>query len=204
MKQKNPTKRQKQILEFIYNSIETNGFPPSLQEFNAKFGFKSNQAIIDHLSALEKQKLIKREEGSARGLKILPLGYDAISKDPLIRIAGVSAAGTPIQSIEKNEWVKIQSGFRRYDDVFIVEINGNSMIGAGIYDQDKVLIKRSDGYKTGDIVLARIGDEITLKRFVHEDGRAYLKPENPACRDIAITHETYFLGKFIKNLGAKI
>jgi repressor LexA len=199
-----PTKRQKEILGFIYNSIETNGFPPSLQDFNNKFGFKSNQAIIDHLKALEQKKLIKREEGSARGLKILPFGYQAIKKQPLMQIAGATAAGSPIQMIEKNEWVAMPSGHRKYDDVFIVEINGNSMIEAGIYDGDKVLIKKSEEYKTGDIVLARIADEVTLKTFIHEDGRVYLKPANPACRNIAITHETYFLGKYIKNLGAKI
>ncbi len=198
------TNRQREILEFVYSSLSTNGFPPSLQDFNDKFGFKSNQAIIDHLSTLEQKKLIKREVGSARGITILPLGYNILNKEVLIRVEGAVAAGVPIQMIEQNEWIKMPSGHRKYEDVFVVEINGNSMVEVGIYDGDKVLIKKENEYKSGDIVLARIADEVTLKTFIHEDGRVYLRPENPACRNIAITHETYFLGKFIKNLGAKI
>lgn len=195
------TERQKEILEFIYNSIETNGFPPSLEDFRNNFGFKSNQAAIDHLAALERKSLIKREEGSARGLVIQPLGYNTINKEPLVRIAGVTAAGPTVEMIEQNEWVAMPSGYRKCDDVFLVEVNGNSMIEVGIYDGDKVLVKKANEYKSGDIVLARIGDEVTLKTFTYKDGRTYLKPENPACRIIAITEDTYFLGKFIKNLG---
>lgn len=194
------TPRQKEILEFIYNSFKTNGYSPTLEEFNGKFGFKSNQAIIDHLAALEKKNLIKKEENSARSIVIRPLGYESINKEPLVRVAGVTAAGPTIEAIEQNEWVDMPSGYRMYEDVFVVEVYGNSMIEVGIYDQDKVLIKKEKEFKSGDIVLARIGDEITLKTFIHKDGRIYLKPENPACRIIAITHDTYFLGKYIKNL----
>lgn len=198
------TKKQREILVFIYSSIETNGYPPTLVEFKEEFGYKSNQAVLDHLKSLEQKRLIKKEENSARSLAILPLGYDIIKKEPLIRLAGVSAAGTPIQAIEQTEWITMPSGYRKYEDIFIVEINGNSMIEAGIYDRDKVLIKKANEYKNGDIVLARIGDEVTLKTFVHQDGRVFLRPENPACRNIPITHETFFIGKFIKNLGSLI
>lgn len=194
------TKRQKEVLEFIYSSFRTNGYSPTLEEFNLKFGFKSNQAIIDHLTALERRGLIQKEEGSARSIVIKPLGYEALKKEPLVRIAGVTAAGPTIEAIEQNEWTDMPSGYRMYEDVFVVEVYGNSMIEAGIYDRDKVLIKKEKEYKSGDIVLARIGDEVTLKTFIHNEGRIYLKPENPACRIIAITHETYFLGKYIKNL----
>ncbi len=194
------TARQREILEFIYNSFKTNGYSPTLEEFNVKFGFKSNQAIIDHLSALESKNLIKKEENSARSIVIKPLGYESINKEPLVRIAGVTAAGPTIEAIEQHEWTEMPSGYRMYEDVFVVEVYGNSMIEVGIYDRDKVLIKKEKEYKNGDIVLARIGDEVTIKTFTHKDGRIYLKPENPACRIIPITHETYFLGKFIKNL----
>ena len=194
------TSRQKEILGFIYTSFKNNGFSPTLEEFNQKFGFKSNQAILDHLAALEKKDFIKKDENSARSVVIKPLGYEIIKKEPLVRVAGVTAAGPTIEAIEQDEWTEMPSGFRMYEDVFVVEIYGNSMIEAGIYDRDKVLIKKEKEYKNGDIVLARIGDEVTLKTFTLKDGRSYLKPENPACRIIPITHETYFLGKFIKNL----
>lgn len=75
------------------------------------------------------------------------------------------------------------------------------MIEADIYDGDHVLIKKADEYKNGDIVLARQGDDVTLKRFVYDKGRTYLKPENPACKIIPITHDTFFIGKMLTNLG---
>lgn len=195
------TKRQKELLLAIYDSIKNEGFPPTFEELKEKLNISSNQAIIDHLNALEKKGLIKKEEGTARGIIIKPLGYEAIKREPLVRIAGAIAAGPAIAAIEQNEWLTMPSGFQKYEDVYIVKVNGNSMIEAGIYDGDNVLIKKANEYKSGDIVLARIGDDVTLKTFTHKDGRTYLKPENPACRDIAITHDTYFLGKFIKNLG---
>jgi len=200
MVKKSITARQKEILDFIYVSCKNNGFPPTLEEFNQEFGFKSNQAIIDHLVSLEKKNYIKKGENSARSIVIKPLGYEVINKEPLVRVVGVTAAGPSIEAIEQHEWTEMPSGFRMYEDVFVVEIYGNSMIEVGIYDRDKVLIKKEKEYKNGDIVLARIGDEVTLKTFTHKDGMIYLKPENPACRIIPITHETYFLGKFIKNL----
>ena len=75
------------------------------------------------------------------------------------------------------------------------------MIEANIYDGDYVLLKEEKEYRNGDIVLARMGDDVTLKRFVYNNGCTYLKPENPACRNIPITHDTYFVGKMIANLG---
>jgi len=195
------TKRQKELLNIIYNHIRSSGYPPTFDEMKLELDVSSNQGVIDLLSALEKNKFIQRKEGSARGILILPQGYNEIKKDPLVKVVGATAAGSTIQAIEQDEWVAMPSGYKKYDDVFIVEINGNSMIGIGIYDRDKVLIKKSDEYKNGDVVLARIGDEVTLKTFIHEDGRVFLRPENPACRNIAITHETYFLGKMITNLG---
>jgi repressor LexA len=202
-KQKNQTpitERQKQILEAIYSSLRNEGYPPSFEELKNKLNISSNQAIIDHLQALENKNLIKREQNSARSIVLKPLAYEFIKKEPLVRIAGITAAGPTIEAIEQHEWTNLSSGYRMYEDVFVVEVYGNSMIEAGIYDRDRVLIKKAKEYKSGDIVLARIGNEVTLKTFIHKDGRIYLKPENPACRIIAITHETYFLGKFIKNL----
>lgn len=194
------TKRQKELLQIIYDSIKNEGYPPTFDEIKNALNVKSNQAIIDLLDALEKKKVIERSEGSARGIVIKPLGYERLNKKPLLPMAGVTAAGPAIEAIEQQEWVEMPSGYRMYEDVFIVEIYGNSMIEVGIYDKDNVLIKKEKEYKSGDIVLARIGNEVTLKTFIHKDGRIYLKPENPACRIIPITHETLFLGKFIKNL----
>jgi len=116
-------------------------------------------------------------------------------------MAGVTAAGPAIEAIEQHEWIDMPNGYQKCENVFIVKVAGSSMIEADIYDGDHVLIKKADEYKNGDIVLARQGDDVTLKRFVYDKGRTYLKPENPACKIIPITHDTFFIGKMLTNLG---
>lgn len=197
------TKRQKELLRIIYKHIEINGYPPTLEDMRDKLKVSSNQAVLDFLKSLETKKLIKRDEGEARGIQILPQGYDTIGKDTLVRVVGVTAAGPAIEAIAQNEWLPLPSGYKKYDNVFVVQVSGNSMIEANIYDGDAVLIKEQREYKSGDIVLARIGDDVTLKTFIAKDRKTYLKPENPACRIIAITEDTYFLGKMIANLGKR-
>lgn len=198
-----PTKRQKELLQIIYKHIEGSGYPPTLEEMREKLSVSSNQAVLDLLKSLEIKRLIKRDEGEARGIQILPQGYDAIGKDALVRVVGKTAAGPATEAITQNEWMPLSSGYKKYDNVFVVQVNGNSMIEANIYDSDAVLIKEQREYKSGDIVLARIGDDVTLKTFIAKGGKTYLKPENPTCRNIAITEDTYFLGKMIANLGKR-
>lgn len=200
MSKRRVTKRQKEILCAIYDSLQTDGYPPTFEKLKEILNINSNQAIKDHLNSLQLKGLIQKEEGTARGLVIKPLGYEAINRAPLVRIVGHSAAGPAIQAIEQNEWVNMPSGYQKYEDVFIIKISGNSMIDVGIYDGDSILIKKEKQFKSGDIVLARIGDDVTLKRFVFDNGRTYLKPENPGHRIIPITHDTVFLGKYITNL----
>src|SRR3989338_7559667 len=97
---KNITQKQKVVLELIYNSIKDCGFPPSLVDLKEKLGVSSNQAILNFLDSLEKGGCIKRSEGKrqARGIKILPLGYKIMEKEPLIQMVGISQAGSFIQS----------------------------------------------------------------------------------------------------------
>ncbi|HLB95367.1 MAG TPA: transcriptional repressor LexA [Patescibacteria group bacterium] len=197
------TKRQKELLKIIYKFIEDTGYPPSFEEMKDKLNVSSNQTVLDFLKSLESRGLVKRGAGEARSLTITNLGYASIEKQPLVNIVGTTAAGPAIEAIKQNEWTQLPSGYEKCDNVFIVKVKGNSMIEANIYDGDAVLIKKANEYKSGDIVLARMGDEVTLKRFFHDNGRTYLKPENPACRIIAITHDTYFLGKMIANLGKR-
>jgi len=203
MQQRRVTKRQKELLRFVYKFFADSGYPPSFEEIKDKLEISSNQAVIDHLKSLENKGLVKREPGDARGLAITKLGYAAIEKPPLVNIVGVTAAGPAIEAIAQNEWMTLSNGYKKYDNVFVVQVSGNSMIEANIYDGDSVLIKDQREYKSGDIVLARIGDDVTLKTFIAKDGQTYLKPENPACRIIAITEDTYFLGKMIANLGKR-
>ena len=210
---KNITQKQKVVLELIYNSIKDCGFPPSLVDLKEKLGVSSNQAILNFLDSLEKGGCIKRSEGKrqARGIKILPLGYKIMEKEPLIQMVGISQAGSFIQSFAESfeKWVSLPSvavlneDIRQAEDnVFIIQVNGDSMINAGINDGDVLLIKKTEQFRSGDIVVARSDDGTTVKRFVAEsDGRAYLKPENPNYKIIPIFEDTYFDGKVIANLS---
>lgn len=203
------TPKQKKVLELIYNFINTSGFPPSLADLKSALDVVSNQAVLNFLKALENKGYIAREKGEARGIKILPLGYKALSKDQLIPMVGESAAGPFFETLEDTlfNWTTLpgevlsNEKVKQSEEVFIIKVKGDSMINANINDGDMLLIKKTREFKSGDVVVARSDDGTTVKRFVAEpDGRAYLKPENPAYKNIPIFEETIFEGKVIINL----
>jgi len=204
------TPKQKRVLEIIYNTLEENSYSPSLADLRRALNVSSNQSVLNFLKSLEQKKLIKRNEGEARGITILPLGYKFLNKNPLAPFLGVSSAGPFVESLETLEnWIPLKGKVleneavnQLKEDVFIIKVNGDSMINAEIYDGDILLVKKTNEFKSGDIVVARSDDGTTIKRFVAEpDGRAYLKPENPAYQNIPIFEETIFDGKVILNLS---
>lgn len=204
------TPKQKKVLELIYNSLEEEGFPPTLADLKEKLGVASNQSVLNFLDILEKKEHIKREENQARGIKILPLGYKEIGKNPLIKMAGISAGGSYVESfantftffplaekVLENEKIN-----KSKDNVFVIQVVGDSMINAGIDDGDSLLVKESKEYKSGDIVIARTDIGTTVKRFIADGGKRYLQPENPAYEKmIIIPGEVQFQGKVILNLS---
>ncbi len=204
------TSKQKSVLELIYSSLETSGFPPTLADLREELGLASNQSVLNFLEALEKKECIKREEGQARSILILPLGYKEIGKDPLVKMAGYSAAGPYLESfLETFTFIPIETKVlenekinRAKDSVFVIQVIGDSMINAGINDGDNLLIRESKEYKSGDIVLAETEEGATVKKFVAEGGKRYLEPQNPAYqRMIIIPGEVRFRGKIILNLS---
>lgn len=207
---KNITKKQKKVLEFIYETIKFSGYPPTLVEIKEMLGVSSNQSVLNFLVSLEKKGYIKKEENIARGLNILPLGFKILEKDPLISMAGKSAAGAYIETMEIfGEWMTLPSAVEKEivkqtkEDVFVIQVHGDSMINANINNGDALLVKKTREFKSGDIVVARSDEGTTVKRFIAEaDGRSYLKPENPAYKNIPIFEDTIFDGKVIMNLSA--
>jgi len=204
------TEKQKNVLELIYNSIYSSGFPPTVADLKEELGVSSNQSVLNFLEILEKKECIKREEGQARGIKILPFGYKEIGRDPLIKMAGYSSAGPYLESfIETLTWLPISEKVfenekinKAKDDVFIIQVIGDSMINAGIDDGNNLLIKKSKEYKSGDIVLAETNDGATVKRFIADGGKRYLYPENPNYeKKVIIPGEVRFNGKVILNLS---
>lgn len=203
------TPRQKQLLKIVYQYIKDTGYPPSFEEMRESLAVSSNQSIVDLLKKLEINGFISKAEASARSLKILPLGYKILSKNYLAPVAGISAAGPYIESfVEVNfHWVELPSEIpnekiKQSDDVFVIQVSGDSMINVGIDDGDMLLIKKSKEFKSGDIVIARSDDGFTVKRFIADGGKRYLKPENPAYQNMPIIPgEIYFEGKVILNLS---
>jgi len=204
IKNKTITKRQKELLSIIYNYIKNEGYPPTFEEMREKLNVSSNQSVIDLLNKLERQKIIKRNPSIARSIAILPFGYEILGKPPLAPFLGISSAGAPIDAIEiSGDWQQLSSDVAKFsNEVFLLKISGDSMINAGIDNGDVVLVKREKEFISGNIVLARIGDEVTVKRFISDDKPPYiyLKPENPKYEIIAATHEMKLEGKVISVL----
>jgi repressor LexA len=198
------TKRQKELLSIIYRYIEETGYPPTFEEMRESLGVASNQSVIDLLRHLERKKIIKREESTARSIAILPLGYKALGKPPLAPFLGITSAGMPLQAIEvPGEWQSISSEVAKLEgEVFLLKISGDSMINAGIDDGDIVLVKSQKEFVSGDVVLADISGEKTVKRFISEDKPPYLylKPENPRYKIIYFTEDVTLEGKVISIL----
>jgi repressor LexA len=201
-KEEGLTKRQKQTLMFIYKSIRSCGFPPTLENLREELGVSSNQAVLDLLKILENKKYIKKKEGMARGLKITQKGYDELKVSTYVPMVGVTSAGPFMETLEQyGEWKRLSGEIAKLTDkVGLFKVNGDSMVGAGINDGDIVVVKEDSEFKNGDIVLARNEDGTTIKRFVSANGKTYLAPENPKYDKIPITPETRLVGKVISKL----
>jgi repressor LexA len=185
------TKRQKQVLRVLYDHINGSGFPPTLAELRDEMNVVSNQGVLDILFALENKKCIKREEGSARAIKILDHGFKELGVNVLIPVVGDTSCGAFVEAIEQSgTWQVVSDEIERLEQVYFVKARGDSMIGAGIDDGDLVLIRDSKEFTSGKIVLAEhpcYGT--TIKRFIYQNKSPYryLKPENPKYEIIIFT-----------------
>ena len=166
------TPRQREILDFIRNSLDVLGAPPTRAEIANAFGFASANAAEEHLKALAKKGNIVLEPGSARGIRLVEqLGL------PLI---GSVAAGSPLLAAE-NQRGRVQmdaSLFSPRAD-YLLQVRGNSMSGVGILDGDLLAVHKTAEARDGQIVVARLGDEVTVKRLSRREGRIELLAENP-------------------------
>ncbi|MFH1656312.1 MAG: transcriptional repressor LexA [Candidatus Nealsonbacteria bacterium] len=204
MKRERITKRQKELLFILYEYIKEEGYPPTFQEMKDRLNVYSNQSIIDLLEKLKNNNFIKRNNSAARGISILPLGYKVLGKPSLVAFLGVTSAGAPIEAVEiPGEWEEVSHDLSKFkNDVFLLKISGDSMINAGIDDNDVVLVKSQKEFVSGDVVLAQIRDESTIKRFISDDKPpfVYLKPENPKYDNIVFNEEMEMKGKVISVL----
>lgn len=195
------SKRQIDLLLIVYQHIEKTGYPPTFEGMREGLGVSSNQSVAELLQKLEEKKLLKREEGTARGITILPTGYEALGKPPLVPFVGAAAAGAPIEALEiTGEWQPLSKEIAQLkNETLLLKVSGNSMINAGIDDEDVVLVQRQKEFLSGDVVLARHEDGVTIKRFISDDTPPfiYLKPENPAYEVIPVNETTRLEGKVV-------
>ncbi len=176
------TNRQREILEFIESYMSLNGYPPTYREIADFFGIRTPRGVQQHLKALEKKGIIKLSKGKARSIKIVRNQHEYGL--PLI---GISSAGFPIESEPLyNKKIIIDPRLTGTDKGFIVKVSGESLSGIGIHDGDMVVISQDATPVDGDIVLARVNGEITLKILKKLTHGVRLKSANPDYPDIEI------------------
>ncbi|HLR80483.1 MAG TPA: transcriptional repressor LexA [Bacillota bacterium] len=194
------SKRQEAILDFIKDEVHTKGYPPSVREIAEAVGLASSSTVHGHLSRLENKGYIRRDPTKPRAIEILDASEESnIPKDraryaPLI---GKVTAGLPITAVENiEEFIPIPSSTAQVNDnLFVLSIEGESMIDAGIYDGDLVIVKQQNTAENGDIVVAMTEeDEATVKRFFKESNHIRLQPENEAMEPLIYDNVT-ILGK---------
>jgi len=167
------TERQKEIYEFIREKIESRGYGPTVREIGEAFDIKSPNGVMCHLKALEKKGLIIREEHAARAIKLVDHRRPGLG----LPILGTVAAGSPILAEATDEHLEFGDLFGG-PNRFVLKVTGNSMIENHIQDGDFVVIRKQETAENGDTVVARVDNEVTLKRFFREKDRIRLEPAN--------------------------
>ena len=191
------TIRQQKILDFIVSYIKDNGYPPTVRDIARKFEMSSKGAY-DHMVAIEKKGYIRRDPTKPRAIELLDF-VQRDSQEPVINVPviGRVAAGEPLLATENIErTITISSDMIRTEEPFALRVKGDSMIGAGILEDDYVIVRQQQSAEQGDIVVALIGDEATVKKFYKEDNHIRLQPENPSMAPIIVKDVT-ILGKVI-------
>ncbi len=182
------TERQQSILDFINDYVQENGFPPSVREIGGHFGIYP-ATVQDHISALERKGYLQKKRFQSRTLSVAPSSRRSSAERagiPGIPIVGKVAAGEPLLAQENIEDVIQLPKDWAPQGAFLLKVQGNSMEGAHILDGDYVLVHPQETAANGEIVVALIGDEATVKRFHRSDRGITLKPENPKYRPIEI------------------
>jgi repressor LexA len=199
------SEKQFQIFQYIIDSIRNIGYPPSVREIAEAVGLSSSATVHSHLKKLEELGYIRRGKGSSRTIEILNSAYKSSDNNEndlrditLIPIVGDVAAGTPILAQENiEEYFPVTSDFiKDTNEVFMLKVKGDSMINAGILDRDYIIVRKQAIARNGEIIVALIEDEATVKRFLRTDKVIKLVPENDFMKPIIVNNVT-IVGKVI-------
>jgi repressor LexA len=180
----NLTKKQKEILDFITQFIQTNDYAPSYREIAEHFGLSSTATIHEHVKALEDKGLLASTSKVARSLEIVKHRFGKSIELPL---AGLIAAGEPIEAIEERETIAIPSHMVKDENSYVLKVKGESMIEEGILDGDYVVVERNFYPKNGDVVVALLDNTYaTLKKYYREKDHIRLQPANKTMKPLYV------------------
>ncbi|WZL83130.1 transcriptional repressor LexA [Vallitaleaceae bacterium 9-2] len=192
--------KQRRILDFIRNEQLNKGYPPSVREICEAVGLKSTSTVHGHLERLEKKGYIRRDPTKPRAIEIMEDGFTPIRHEMInIPIVGKVAAGEPLLAIEHIEdYFPIPADYISGNDenLFMVQVQGDSMINAGIFNDDMLIVRQQEVADNRDIVVALLDDSVTVKTFYKEKNIIRLQPENDSMAPIYV-HDVKILGKVV-------
>jgi len=192
------TKKQTEILEYIKSQILNKGYPPSVRDICTAVNLKSTSSVHAHLETLEKNGYIRRDPTKPRAIEIIDDNFNLTRREVVnVPLIGQVAAGQPLLAVENiTGYFPIPAEFIPKEEVFMLNVKGESMVNAGIYDGDQIIVKQQSTASNGEIVVALVDDSATVKRFYKENGHICLQPENDFMEPI-IVDSCEIIGKVI-------
>ena len=195
------TPKQQEILEFIKESIVNRGYPPAVREICEAVHLKSTSSVHSHLETMEKNGYIRRDPTKPRAIEIMDDNFNLTRRELVnVPIVGTVTAGEPILAVENIEgYFPISPEFLKNKQTFMLKVRGESMINAGIYSGDYILVEETPVASDGEIIVALVEDSVTVKRFYKEEDHFRLQPENDSMDPILVPMNTPFsiVGKVI-------
>ncbi len=193
----NLTKRQQEIFDFVKQYVSDHGYPPTVRDIGKAIGLASSSTVHAHLANLEKLGMLRRDPTKPRAIEVLKDKARLAVTPAGLPVVGQVAAGQPVLADENiEEYVPVPGSAGGDDGEFVLRVKGDSMKDAGILEGDFVIVRKQETAGDGDIVVALVGEEATVKRFFHEDDHVRLQPENEAMEPIR-TREAQVLGRVV-------
>lgn len=195
------SQKQSEILEYMKNEILNRGFPPSVREIGEAVHLKSTSSVHSHLETLEKNGYIRRDPTKPRAIEIVDDNFNLVRRETVnVPIIGKVSAGQPLLAVENIDgYFPIPSEYMPNNKTFMLVVQGDSMINAGIFNGDYVIVEQQQTAENGQKVVALVEDSATVKTFYKEDGHIRLQPENDTMEPIIVEQDQFFqiLGKVI-------
>jgi repressor LexA len=193
----NLTKRQQEIFDFVRRYVGEHGYPPTVRDIGKAIGLTSSSTVHAHLGNLEKLGLLRRDPTKPRAIEVLVDKAKAAAATTGLPLVGQVAAGQPVLAEENiEEYVAVPQIAGGDDGQFVLRVKGDSMRDVGIYEGDHVIVRSQETAANGEIVVALVGEEATVKRFFREDDHVRLQPENEDFEPIR-TRDVKLLGRVV-------